>query len=62
MLECLRMGLLGPLVRHFIRIGNKFLLPPKGNAMISRSATFFVTSRWNASSFEVPQRRSMLKQ
>ena len=29
MLESLRMGLLGPLVRHFIRIGNKFLLPPK---------------------------------
>ena len=39
-LESLRMGLLGPLVRHFIRIGNKFLLPPFWNAMISRSATF----------------------
>ena len=23
------MGLLGPLVRHFIRVGNKFLLLPK---------------------------------
>ena len=37
MLGSLRMGLLGPLVRHFIRIGNKCLLPPKEIAMISRS-------------------------